>query len=123
MESERYKKFLEIESRKAPIKRKKSEVRERFWIYWEERTDGSELRKKGESDIIDSLYFGKDPQKTVVIDGKVARIIQDRLKGLEEENIRLRKHVKIMKLIIAALISITFILAMITFIRMGTFFY
>ncbi|MCD6465963.1 hypothetical protein J7L27_06330, partial [Candidatus Bathyarchaeota archaeon] len=73
--------------------------------------------------IIDSLYFGKDPQKTVVIDGKVARIIQDRLKGLEEENIRLRKHVKIMKLIIAALISITFILAMITFIRMGTFFY
>lgn len=121
MESERYKKFLEIESRKAPIKRKESEARERFWIYWEDGSDVSELRRRDGLEMIDSPYFGGGLQNTIVIDARVARIIQARFKELEEENMRFRKHVRLMKIMIAALVLIIFI--MIIFIGVKPYFY
>jgi hypothetical protein len=110
MESEKYRKFLEIESKKAPLEKKQSDMRERFWISWGESVDRAPI-EKGTSDIIDSLYFGNDPSRTVVIDRKVAKILQERLRGLEEENMRLHKRVRLMRLIMYALILIIFLMA------------
>ncbi len=56
------------------------------------------------SDLLDSLYLGKDMQETVVVDRKTAAMLQDRLRGLEEENIRVRKRMRLMKFIIGALL-------------------
>ncbi|MEM2091821.1 MAG: hypothetical protein QXR59_00850 [Candidatus Bathyarchaeia archaeon] len=107
MESEIFKRFLETESRRAPIERKQSGVGERFWLFWGESKDRAEI-KRGTSDIIDSLYFGEEPSRTVVIDRRVARMLQERIKGLEEENLRLYKHIRIMKFIILTLLLAVF---------------
>ncbi len=105
MESKKYRNFLEAESKRAPIEKRRSNSEERFWILWKEKVDRATI-ERGTSDIIDSLYFGEDLSRTVVIDRKVARIIQERLKGLEEENIRLHKRVRIMKIIIYGLMLV-----------------
>ncbi|MEM2341078.1 MAG: hypothetical protein QXX94_01725 [Candidatus Bathyarchaeia archaeon] len=105
MESKKYRNFLEKEASKAPLEKKPSDLKERFWISWGESVDKATL-EKGTSDIINSIYFGEDLSKTVVMDRKVARIIQERLKGLEEENIYLCKQIRIMKFIILGLILV-----------------
>lgn len=110
MESEKYRKFLEIESKKAPLEKKQSDMRERFWFSWGESVDRAPV-EKGSSDIIDSLYFGNDLSRTVVIDRKVAKILQERLRGLEEENMRLHKRVRLIRLIMYALILIIILMA------------
>ncbi|MBS7649283.1 MAG: hypothetical protein QXK89_02185 [Candidatus Bathyarchaeia archaeon] len=112
MASEKYRRFLEVESKKAPIERKQSDVKGRLWVSWGESTDRVVI-ERGSSDIIDSIYFGEELSKTVVMDRKVARIIQERLKGLEEENLRLYKQARIMKIAICGLIVIIFIMAVI----------
>lgn len=103
MESGKYRRFLEAESKIAPIEKKRSPESDRFWISWKERVDRVTF-ESGTSDIIDSLYFGEDLSRAVVIDRGVARIIQERIRGLEEENIRLHKLVRIMKIVIYGLV-------------------
>ncbi len=98
MESKRYRNFLEAESKRAPIEKRQSSSGRHFWILWEEKMDKITIGK-GTSDIIDLLYFGEDLSRPVIIDRKVARMIQERLKGLEDENIRLHKQVRVMKII------------------------
>lgn len=105
MESKKFRNFLEAESRRAPIEKKQSISGKNFWISWKEKVDRVTV-ERGTSDIIDSLYFGEDLSKTVVMDRKVARIIQERLRGLEEENIRLHKRIRIMKIVIYGLILV-----------------
>lgn len=112
MESKKYKNFLEKEASKAPLEKKLSDSKGRFWVSWSESSDRAVL-DKGTSDILDSIYFGEDLSKTIVIDRKVARIIQERLKNLEEENIHLCKRIRIMKIIISGLVIIILIIAII----------
>jgi len=108
MESETYRKFLKSEAEKNPVRIEESMEKERFRISWQN------VKERpipiSSSDIIDSLYLGEDMQETVIMDRRVAATLQDRLKGLEEENIRMRRRVKVMKLVIGALLlGLTFI--------------
>jgi hypothetical protein len=51
-------------------------------------------------------------EENVTVERKVAGLIRDRLKGLEEENLRLRKHITSFKILMFALgISFLFVLA------------
>lgn len=102
MESEKYRRFLKKQAEKNPVKIEGSLSSERYRISWEDDRDRSKVNAS--SDILDSLYLGKDMQETVVVDRKVAAMLQDRLRGLEEENIRVRKRMRLMKGIIGALI-------------------
>jgi len=116
IDSKRYKDFLESESRKAPIEKKQIDEGRRFWVYWTERDD--KVVGEGETrDIIDLVYFDKKPSKTVILDRSTARILQERLKGLEEENIDLLKKMRVMKSIICALTLVITALLIILFWR------
>jgi len=103
MESEKYRKFLERQAEKNPVKIEKSLKSGRFRISWENREERP--ASNSSSDILDSLYLGREMQETVVVDRRVAAMLQDRLRGLEEENISMHKRIKTMKLIIAALLA------------------
>ncbi|MBS7607056.1 hypothetical protein KEJ14_04355 [Candidatus Bathyarchaeota archaeon] len=115
MGAERYKRFLEVESRRAPLERKQSNVGERSLIYWGESRDRATM-SKGTSDIISSLYFGEEPQSAVIIDRSVAKILQERLNSLEEENIRLYRRIRFAKFLIGGLLLLVLLmLAMLLF--------
>lgn len=102
MESEKYRKFLKQQAEKHPVKIEGSLVGERFRISWEDERDRTTLESS--SNLLDSLYLGKDMQETVVVDRKTAAMLQDRLRGLEEENIRVRRRMRLMKFIVGALL-------------------
>lgn len=108
--SEKYKSFLEIEARKAPFEKKRLDDGERFLISWWDRTD-KVIVEKGSSDIMDSIYLGGDLSKTVIIDQKVAKILRERLHDLEEENLRLRRQLGRMKIIVFGLTTATLVAA------------
>jgi len=104
---------LKQQSEKNPVKIEGSLVGERFRISWEDERDRSTLNSS--SNLLDSLYLGKDMQETVVVDRKAAAMLQERLRGLEEENIRVRKRIRLMKfamgalLVALALVSLAFL--------------
>ena len=64
------------------------------------------------SDFLESTFFGRDFGDTVVVERSVAAMFQYQMKGLEEENEKLRRGIKILKIILvgAALIMFTLIL-------------
>lgn len=113
MESEKYRKFLKQQAEKNPVKIEGSLVGQRFRISWEDDRDRSTLESS--SNLLDSLYLGKDMQETVVVDRKAAAMLQERLRGLEEENIRVRRRIRLMKfaagalLVALALVSLAFL--------------
>jgi hypothetical protein len=49
-------------------------------------------------------------EETVVVDRRVASMLQDRLKGVEDENLRLRKRVGRLKIILVAFAATTLLL-------------
>lgn len=102
MESEKYRKFLKQQAEKNPVKIEGSLVGQRFRISWEDDRDRSTLESS--SNLLDSLYLGKDMQETVVVDRKAAAMLQERLRGLEEENIRVRRRIRLMKFAAGALL-------------------
>lgn len=110
MESEKYRKFLKQQAEKNPVKIEGSLVGRRFRISWEDERDRSKVDSS--SDLLDSLYLDKNMEETVFVDRKAAVMLQDRLRGLEEENIRVRKQMRLMKfaagvlLIAVALLSL-----------------
>lgn len=101
--SEKYKSFLEIETKKAPFEKRRLEDGKGFLISWWDKTD-MVMVKKGSSDITDLIYFGEDPSKTVVIDQRVAKMLKDRLHDLEEENLRLYRQIRRMKIVLCGLV-------------------
>ena len=90
------------QAKKNPVKIEGSLVGQRFRISWEDNRDRSTLDSS--SDLLDSLYLGRDMQETVVVDRKVAAMLQERLRGLEEENIRVRRRMRLMKFVMGALL-------------------
>jgi hypothetical protein len=66
---------------------------------------------RGSSDILDSLYLGKNMEETVTVERKVAGLLRDRLKGLEEENLRMRKRLTTFKIMMIGLgIGLVFVI-------------
>ncbi|MCX8170638.1 MAG: hypothetical protein N3E47_01515 [Candidatus Bathyarchaeota archaeon] len=107
--SEKYRSFLEVEAKKAPLEKKRLDDGRSLLTWWD-KTDRV-MVEKGSSDIMDLIYFGEDPSKTVVIDQKVAKMLRERLHGLEEENLRLHSQLRRMKIIVYGLIAATLIAA------------
>jgi len=97
MASEAYKKFLESEAERNPLKIGGS------MISWENR--GERTNSTQPSDILDSIYLGKDMQDTVVMDRRVASMLQDRIAGLEKENENLSSRIKRMRIIAVGLLA------------------
>ena len=104
MESEKYRKFLEQQAKQNPVKIERGRGIERFRVSWQDNEDRPP--SSSSSDILDSFYFGKDMQETVVVDRRAAALLQDRLRGLEEENLRVRKRIKWSKVLIGALMAV-----------------
>lgn len=100
MSNKKYKKFLEKQSEKNPIDLNSSTPRENFRISWARKKE--KLPQGSPSHILDSIYLGKDMEETVVVDRRVASMLQDRLKGVEDENLRLRKRVGRLKIFLVA---------------------
>ena len=111
MESEKYRKFLKQQAEKNPVKIEGSLVGQRFRISWEDERDRSTLTSS--SDLLDSLYLDKNMEKTVFVDRKAAAMLQDRLRGLEEENIRVRKQMRLMKIAAGALLIAVALLSLV----------
>jgi len=111
MESEKYRKFLKQQAEKNPVKIEGSLVGQRFRISWENERDRSTLDSS--SDLLDSLYLDKNMEETVFVDRKAAAMLQDRLRGLEEENIRVRKQMRLMKFAAGALLIAVALLSLV----------
>ena len=86
-------------------------VGRRFRISWEDERDRSKVDSS--SDLLDSLYLDKNMEETVFVDRKVAAMLQDRLRGLEEENIRVRKQMRLMKFAAGALLIAVALLSLV----------
>lgn len=110
MENKKYRKFLEKQAEENPVNIEDSTGGRGFKITWDNIHE--EPVRSGSSDILDSLYFGKNMEENVTVERKVAGLIRDRLKGLEEENLRLHRRITSFKVLMVALgISFLFVLA------------
>jgi|GEM_PF-694485 len=112
--SEKYRKFLEKEAKKAPIERKHLDDGRRFLISWWDKEDRV-LAEKGFQDIIGSVYFGENPSKTVIMDQKVARMLRERIHWLEEENMSLHRQIGRMKIVVFGLVIVVIALIFLIF--------
>ncbi|MBS7614928.1 hypothetical protein KEJ18_04275 [Candidatus Bathyarchaeota archaeon] len=101
MESEKYRRFLEKQAEKNPVKIEDSTANKGFKITWDNVRD--EPKRRSSSDILDSLYLGKNMEETVIVERKVAGLLRDRLRGLEDENLRLRRRLTTLKILLVAL--------------------
>jgi hypothetical protein len=115
MSNKKYKKFLEKQSEKNPIDPNSSSPRGNFRISWARKKE--KIPKGNRSHILDSIYLGKDMEETVVIDRRVASMLQDRLKGVEDENLRLRKRMGRLKILLVA-VAATALLLFIAFLNL-----
>jgi len=111
MVSEKYRRFLESETHRNPLKIESSMKKEHLTISWANIKERSV--QTGSSDIIDSIYLGKDMQETVIMDRRVAATLQDHLRELEEENTRIRGRIKILKVLTGAFVVIVAIMSLI----------
>ena len=110
MENKKYRKFLEKQAEKNPVNMEDSASAKGFKITWDKGHE--EPVRSGSSDILDSLYLGKNMEENVTVERKAAALIRDRLKGLEEENLRLRRRMTSFKFLMVALgISFLFVVA------------
>jgi hypothetical protein len=110
MENKKYRKFLEKQAEKNPVNIEDSTSARGFKITWDKAHE--EPTRSGSSDILDSLYLGKNMEQNVTVERKVAGLIRDRLKGLDEENLRLRRRITSYKVLTVALgISFLFVIA------------
>ncbi len=104
MASKTYKKFLQAQAKKNPVKL------DRKTMSWEEQD--VRLPPGFPSNLLESVYLGREPEETVVMDRKSAKLLQERIAGLEMEINRLHKRIRRMKMSIWALLGITAILVL-----------
>jgi hypothetical protein len=108
MSNKKYKKFLEKQSEKNPIDLNSSTPHGNFGISWARKKE--KFSQGSSSYILDSIYLGKDMEETVVVDRRVASMLQDRLKGVEDENLLLRKRVGRLKIILVTVAATALLL-------------
>ena len=107
MTSKTYKRFLESQAEKNPVKL------DRKTMSWEEQD--VRLPSGSPSNLLESVYLGREPEETVVVDRRSAKLLQERLAGLELEVNRLHKRIRGMKMLIWVLLGITVILGLFLF--------
>jgi len=107
MKSETYKRFLESQAKKNPVKL------DRKTMSWEEQD--VRLPPSSPSNLLESVYLGREPEETVVMDRRSAKLLQERLAGLETEVNRLHKRIRGMKMLIWVLLGITAMLSLFIF--------
>jgi len=110
MTSETYKRFLESQAEKNPVKL------DRKTLSWEEQD--VRLPPGSSSNLLESVYLGREPEETVVVDRKSAKLLQERLTGLEIEVNRLHRRIRGMKILIWVLLGITVLLGLFIFFRL-----
>lgn len=98
MSSESYKRFLRSQARKRPVRVGKTS------ISWEERERGPSSGSA--ANLLESVYLGREPKDTVVVDREAAMVLQERLTGLEGEVDRLHRRLRIMKWSLFALLGL-----------------
>jgi len=101
MTHEKFRKFLEVQARKSPLRISGDKVS------WE---DKDRRFPSQPSDFLESVYLGKELQNTVVMERSVAAMLQHRLTELEKENEHLRKSNKILKIIVGVVVAVAAIL-------------
>ena len=89
MSSESYKRFLRSQARKRPVRVSRTS------ISWEETA--REPASGSAANLLESVYLGREPRDTVVVDREAAMVLQERLTGLEGEVDRLHRRLRIMK--------------------------
>jgi len=107
MTSETYKRFLESQAEKNPVKL------DRKTMSWEEQD--VRLPPGSPSNLLESVYLGREPEETVIMDRKSAKLLQERLSGLEMEVNRLHKRIRRMKMSIWVLLGVTAMLSLFIF--------
>jgi len=107
MTSETYKRFLESQAKKSPVKLDQKAMS------WEEQD--FRLSPGSPSNLLESVYLRSEPEETVVVDRRSAKLLQERLAGLELEVNRLHKRIRGMKMLIWVLLGITVILGLFLF--------
>ena len=105
MESEKYKKFLERQALNRPIH---GNVPEEKIILEISREKMEEASGDGSSDILDSIFLGKEMSRSVTVDRRAASLLRYRLDMLEEETLQMQKKIKFMKRIIALMAAAIF---------------
>jgi len=101
MSSEKFREFLEIQSRRSPLRITGHR------LSWEER--GERPITSESSDFLESVYLGKELQSTVVMEHSVAAMLQQRLTELERDNERLRKSVSRLKIALGFVVAVALI--------------
>ena len=107
MTSETYKRFLESQAEKNPVKL------DRRTMSWEEQD--VRLPPGSPSNLLESVYLGREPEETVVVDRRSAKLLQERLAGLEVEVNRLHRRIRGMKILVWALLGTIAILGLFLF--------
>ncbi|MBS7657125.1 hypothetical protein KEJ33_04290 [Candidatus Bathyarchaeota archaeon] len=92
---------MEKQAEKNPVKIEGSTSNTGFKITWDNVRN--EPKRGSSSDILDSLYLGKNMDETVIVERKVAGLLRDRLRGLEDENLKLKKRLTTLKILLIAL--------------------
>jgi len=97
MKSEKYREFLKHQAGKRPLRKSVSTERIILGVPHEniERTYGDRS-----SSILDSILLGKKMSQSVTVDRRAASLLQHRLNVLEEENIRMQRKIRFMKITI-----------------------
>jgi len=107
MESKKYKEFLKRQAAKKPLQKNVSTEKIILGIPREnvEKDYGDES-----SNILDSILLGKKMGQSVTIDRRSASLLQYRLNVLDEENLRMQRKIRLMKMTIilmaAAILSL-----------------
>jgi len=102
--NETYRRFLVLESKRYPLKMSRNTVS------WESEDRGSPSEADHPRDILEFMYLERGTQDAVVMDKRVAAMLQDRLRNLEEENQHLRGRVRIMKFLVGGLVVVALLL-------------
>lgn len=103
MSDEKFEKFLESQAKRNPLRISDDKVS------WEDRNERKASSRP--SDFLEAVYFGKELRNTVVMERSVAAMFRHQLTSLEEENERLRRSVRILK-IASSVVTVMFIFAL-----------
>lgn len=90
---EEFRRFLERKARRTGVRRVGR------YISWVEE----DVAPRGPTEFLDMYYLSERPSDVVVMDGSVARELEERLKSLEEEVQRLKLRNDLLKAAVAGL--------------------
>ncbi len=105
MESEKYREFLKRQAGNRPLPRNISTEKMIFSV---PKQSIEEPARDESSDILDSIFLGKEMSQSVTVDRKAASLLRYRIDALEEENLQMRRKVRLMKMILIFMAAVIF---------------